>query len=180
MLCVLHKKDQKRSGVSRESAAARLLELRVRIPSGAWMPLVSVVCCQAEVSATGRSLVQRSPTDWGVSLCVIYKPRARDGPGPRWAVAPETKKKFALWTAQKNLRHLEISRMRRPWSALGCCAREREKINSNSMCATTEFFSSANVNYLVCQVKKKRFYKLRAWIRDAVATPNLRVPQNTL
>ena len=35
MLCVLHKKDQKRSGVSRESAAARLLELRVRIPSGA-------------------------------------------------------------------------------------------------------------------------------------------------
>jgi hypothetical protein len=90
MLWVLHKKDQKRSGVSRESAAARLLELWVRIPSGAWMPLVSVVCCQAEVSATGRSLVQRSPTDWGVSLCVIYKPRARDGPGPRWAVAPQT------------------------------------------------------------------------------------------
>ena len=33
--------------------------------------LVSVVCCQAEVSATGWSLVQRSPTDCAASLCVI-------------------------------------------------------------------------------------------------------------
>jgi hypothetical protein len=29
------------------------------------------VCCQVEVSATGRSLVQRSPTDCGVCLNVI-------------------------------------------------------------------------------------------------------------
>jgi hypothetical protein len=28
---------------------------------------VRVVCCQVEVSASGRSLVQRSPTDCGVS-----------------------------------------------------------------------------------------------------------------
>jgi hypothetical protein len=37
-----------------------------------------VCCCQVEVSATSRSLVQRSPTDCGVSLSVIkrnYKPR---------------------------------------------------------------------------------------------------------
>jgi hypothetical protein len=27
------------------------------------LPLVNVVCCQVEVSATGRSLVQRSPTN---------------------------------------------------------------------------------------------------------------------
>ena len=33
--------------------------------------VVSVVCCQVGVSATGRSLVQRSPTDCGASLCVI-------------------------------------------------------------------------------------------------------------
>jgi len=32
---------------------------------------VSVVCCQVEVIATGWSLVQRSPTDCGVSLPVI-------------------------------------------------------------------------------------------------------------
>jgi hypothetical protein len=30
---------------------------------------VSVVCCQVEVSASGLSLVQRSPTDCGVSEC---------------------------------------------------------------------------------------------------------------
>jgi len=29
------------------------------------------LCCQVEVSATGRSLVQRSPTVCGASLCVI-------------------------------------------------------------------------------------------------------------
>ena len=35
------------------------------------LSLVSVVCCQVEVSAVSRSLVQRSPTDCGVSSCVI-------------------------------------------------------------------------------------------------------------
>ena len=30
------------------------------------LSVVSVVCCQVEVSATGRSLDQRSPTDCGV------------------------------------------------------------------------------------------------------------------
>ena len=38
------------------------------ISLGSWM---FVVCCQVEVSATGRSLVQRSPTACGVSLCAI-------------------------------------------------------------------------------------------------------------
>jgi len=44
----------------RGSEAARL---RVRIPPVEWMSVVSVVCSPVEVSATGRSLVQRSPTD---------------------------------------------------------------------------------------------------------------------
>jgi hypothetical protein len=35
------------------------------------LSLVSVVCCQVEASATGRSLVQRSPTDCGVCLSVM-------------------------------------------------------------------------------------------------------------
>ena len=30
---------------------------------------MSFVCCDVEVSATGRFLVQRNTTDWGVSLC---------------------------------------------------------------------------------------------------------------
>ena len=34
-----------------------------------WPSLVSVVCCQVEVSASGWSLVQKSPTKYGVSEC---------------------------------------------------------------------------------------------------------------
>ena len=36
-------------------------------PARAWMSVVSFVCCQVEVSATGWSPVQRSSTDCGVS-----------------------------------------------------------------------------------------------------------------
>ena len=35
------------------------------------LSLWSVVCCQLKFSATGRSLIQRSPTGSGVLLCVI-------------------------------------------------------------------------------------------------------------
>ena len=47
------------AGLRRGSAAARLLLLRFRIPSGAWM-LVSVMICQVQVFATGRSLTTAS------------------------------------------------------------------------------------------------------------------------
>ena len=36
-----------------------------------YLSVVSVVCCQVEVSATSWSLIQRSPTDCAASLCVI-------------------------------------------------------------------------------------------------------------
>jgi hypothetical protein len=55
------------------------------------MSLLSVVCCQVEVSAMRRSLVQRNPSECDVSLCVIWKRQERGGPGPRWAAAPEEK-----------------------------------------------------------------------------------------
>ena len=41
--------------------------------------VVSVVCCQVEVSAADLSFVQRSPTECGASLYVIKKPRRRGG-----------------------------------------------------------------------------------------------------
>lgn len=53
------------------------------------MSVVIVFCCQIEVSATVRSLVQRSHTDCGLPLCVIQKPREGGDPGLRWAVGPE-------------------------------------------------------------------------------------------
>ena len=40
-------------------------------PTGSMDVFVSVVCYQVEVSAMSLSLVQRSPTDCGASLCVI-------------------------------------------------------------------------------------------------------------
>ena len=57
--------------VAARSKAGGMLRLWVRIPRGAWMSVVSVVRSQVEVSATSGSLVQRSPTDCGASLCVI-------------------------------------------------------------------------------------------------------------
>jgi hypothetical protein len=54
----------------RGCAASRLLELWVRIPPGhGCLSVVIVVRYQVEVSATGLSLVQRSPTDCGMSEC---------------------------------------------------------------------------------------------------------------
>jgi len=55
------------------------------------LSVVSVVCCQVEVSATSWSLVQRSPTDCGVSLYVIYRPREWGGYGPLGVLAPNKK-----------------------------------------------------------------------------------------
>jgi hypothetical protein len=57
----------------RESGAVRLLGLRVRISPGTWMSVSCecYVCCQVELSATDRFLVQRSPTECGVCVIVI-------------------------------------------------------------------------------------------------------------
>ena len=78
-ICTFVRPSQWPRGLRRRSKAARLLRLWVRIPPGAWMFVVSVVCCQVEVSATSWSLVQGSPTDCGASLCVIRKPRKQGG-----------------------------------------------------------------------------------------------------
>jgi hypothetical protein len=51
-------------GLRRGSASTRLLELRVRIPPKDMdVSLMSDVFCHVEVSATGQSLIQRSPTE---------------------------------------------------------------------------------------------------------------------
>ena len=68
------------------SVAARLLRLRIRIPPRVWLSLVNL-CCQIEVSAMGRSLVQRSPTECGVSS-VISKPQRWGSLGPSGGVQP--------------------------------------------------------------------------------------------
>jgi hypothetical protein len=60
-------------GLRRRSAAERFAGIVDSNPTGGmkFFSLVQCLCCQVEVSATGRSLVQRSPTDCGVYLSVI-------------------------------------------------------------------------------------------------------------
>jgi hypothetical protein len=55
------------------------------------LSLVSVVCCQVEVSAPGLSLIQRIPTECGVSECdhVVW---IMGGPGLLGVVASWKKK----------------------------------------------------------------------------------------
>ena len=50
--------------------------LWVRIPlECGCLSVVRVVCCEVEASASGYSVVERSPTDFGVSKSVIVNPR---------------------------------------------------------------------------------------------------------
>jgi len=75
-------------GLRRGLAIARLLELLVRIPRGhGFLSVVIVVCCRIEVSASGLSLVQRSPTDCGASECGRKSSILRR-PWPLGVVAP--------------------------------------------------------------------------------------------
>ena len=54
------------------------------------LSLVRVVCCQIEVSAMGRSLVQRSPADCSVMVCDLETSRIRR---PRSALGCCSRKK---------------------------------------------------------------------------------------
>jgi hypothetical protein len=65
-------RSQRPRGLRRRTAAERLLGSWVRISPGAWMFVsCECLCCQVEVSATGRSLVRRNPTDCGVCQSAI-------------------------------------------------------------------------------------------------------------
>ena len=78
-------------GLRGRSAAACLLELWVRNPlEHKCLSLMNSVCCQVKVRATGRSLVQRSPTEclW---YCVISKLPKRSDLSPSGAIALQLK-----------------------------------------------------------------------------------------
>jgi hypothetical protein len=88
-----HVRSQRPRGLRCGSAAPRLLELQVRIQQGAWMPVVSVVCFHVEFTASGWSLVQRSPTECGVPECDREASimRRRWPTGGCWAMGKETR-----------------------------------------------------------------------------------------
>jgi hypothetical protein len=68
------------------SAVARLRRSRVRIPPKPLVPFSCVLCCQVEISATGWSLVQRSPTEC-LSECDI-ETQTMSSPFPMRVVDP--------------------------------------------------------------------------------------------
>ena len=57
-------------GLMRGSATFSLLGLRIQIPLWAWMSSFVSIMCQVAVFATGRSFVQRTPTECDVSKWV--------------------------------------------------------------------------------------------------------------
>ena len=64
------------------------------------LSVVSVVCCQVEVSATGRSLVQRSRTGCGVSVCDCEAPIMRRS-RPNMGVGGGKESSMLLWWLYK-------------------------------------------------------------------------------
>jgi hypothetical protein len=92
------------------------------------LSLVSVVCCQVEVSATDWSLVQRSPTECGVfKKCVIVKPRKMRRPRPpRGCRATGKKKRYncpcaghkGIWSRMQFLPSTLESNQLHAWAAL--------------------------------------------------------------
>jgi len=59
------------------------------------MSVVSVLCCQVEVSATSWSLDQRSPTDCGASLCVWSRNIKNEEALAHWGLLRQKKKLLA-------------------------------------------------------------------------------------
>jgi len=53
------------------------------------LSVVSVVCCQVEITAMSSSLIQRGRTDCEASSCVIRKPQEWRCHGPGWAAVPQ-------------------------------------------------------------------------------------------
>jgi hypothetical protein len=66
------------------------------------LSLVSVVRCKVEVSASGRSLVQRSPTERGVSEC-DGEASTKKWPLPNRGCRAMGEKKFALIVESKHM-----------------------------------------------------------------------------
>jgi hypothetical protein len=71
MLCVLCSTKKQEWAIRAQGPRKKISQRRKQKISLGDGYLCLVECCQVEVSATGRSLVQRIPTDCGVSLCVI-------------------------------------------------------------------------------------------------------------
>jgi len=67
------------------------------------MFVVSVVCCQVEISATSWSLVQRSPINCGASVVCDLKTSRMRRPWPTFGRSATTKKKGTFKNRRQNV-----------------------------------------------------------------------------
>jgi hypothetical protein len=64
--------------------------------------LVNIVCCQVDISATGRLLVRWSRTEWSVAECELETPTTR-GPGAEWGCCDKSKQCLRwIWDVDNN------------------------------------------------------------------------------
>jgi hypothetical protein len=91
------------------------------------MFVVIVVCCQEEVSATGRSPVQRSPTDCVVSLRVI---KCNNPSTPNHGQVERG------WTKKEIIQQMKIAHLNAIKLMVGKLIMYK---NGNSLCPTNKF-----------------------------------------
>jgi hypothetical protein len=90
-------------GLSCGFVVARLLGLQVRTQQEAWMfSVVSVVCCQVEVSASGWSLIRKTLTECVASECDLKTSKMKRF---RLTRAVEPKKLIVIFSNCLNMLH---------------------------------------------------------------------------
>jgi hypothetical protein len=139
-------------GLRRGSATARLMKWWVPIPLIAWMclSLVNSVCCQIEISASGRSLLQRSPTQCGVSECDREASIMR-GPWPTRNCCSMKKKIIGL-LGQRALPHITVQVL---WYSRRTMHRRFESLRA-VLTRTETFRDVPRVDWLTATLQKKK------------------------
>ena len=133
-----------------ESAAARLLGLQVRISPGACMSVVSVVCCQVKVFVPGWSLVQRSPTERGVSEYDREAPTMKR-PWPTKGSRATRRKKSVCLPNQK--RQLVVKTRRQTRSGSQVCTHRAVWIHKDCVCEMMAIQNYVCVRYFMFGIK---------------------------
>jgi len=115
--------------------------------------LVNVVCCQVEASASGWSLIQRGPTECGVSNSVITKPRK----GKPWReIGSKRSRKKKLRSV---LLHDKLRILLRRWEVL---LGQGVAVTCSIMLEICYGFTWVWVHAVLC--KRVSFLSWRAWL----------------
>ena len=122
-----------------ESAAARLLGLGVQIPRGSMdVCLLWVLCCQVEISTSGWSPEQRSPTECGVSKECDREAPLEEAMTRNGVEAPQGEKMYTLIAlilnccrreyGADNTSHIALHRMKNVILCMGISSDHIEKL----------------------------------------------------